>query len=82
MQDQSEAPVSVQLRRPDQPDVLAPGQLPALVTERGLLNVQQLHGALPPAHEAQKAVDGGEHTVDRGRGVAPASSPSSRQAAL
>ena len=70
LQDQSEAPVAVQLRRPDQPDVLAPGQLPALVTERRLLNVQQLHGALPPAHEAQKAVDSGDHAVDRGRGVA------------
>ena len=52
-----------------QTGVLGPCQLSVFIAEQGLLDFQQLHGALPPAHEVQKTIEGSQHGVYGGRGV-------------
>lgn len=69
LDDEGEALVFLSLCGANQSGIFGAGQLPALVAKQGLLDLQQPDRALPPAHPAEKAVDGGQHGIDGSRGV-------------
>lgn len=69
LDDEGKTLIFLLLSGADQAGVLSAGQLLVGVTEDGLLDFQQLDFALAPAHKGEKAIDGGDHAVDRGRGV-------------
>ena len=70
MNDKGQPLIFTPLRRPDKAGVFGAGEFFPLVAEGGLLDLQQLHRQIPPAQKGEKAVDGSQHGVEGGRGVA------------
>lgn len=68
---QSQPRFVLRLCRSGEGVVVGPGQVPAVIPEHPPLDLEKLHPAVPEAQKVQQTVQGGEHGIDAGGGVAP-----------